>query len=153
MSVESERRIYPPREYESTLNALVDEHRVFETKQKALMFAAALGRYRDQRQELSSRGVGIREDVFSRSLDDSYVDALAIEVTGQLEILEPVRKDELVTVFEECAKGGLAEIKACLEKPVAPLDELLRLIHEARQESARALPGIAPSVISMLEDV
>ena len=74
-------------------------------------------------------------------------------MTGQLEVLDPARKDELVRIFEEYAKCGLVEIKSCLEKPVAPLEEVLRLIQEARQESAQVLPGIDPSVISMLEDV
>ena len=41
-----ERRIYPPKEHEGFLTELTGELRLFETKQKALMFAAALGAYR-----------------------------------------------------------------------------------------------------------
>ena len=107
----AERRICPPKEYEKLLNILVNELNIFETKQKALMFAAALGARRGERVRVSARGEGIRIDIFQRAVDDTFIDALAVAVTRDLHVLATDRGEERITIFEESASAGLKEIQ------------------------------------------
>src|SRR5689334_21177039 len=101
-------RISPPRELEEKLEQLTSplvrgEPPLFETKQKALMFAAALGRRRSERLPLERKGSAIRFDIFQREADDGYIDALAIATISDLRVLGEARSDERVQIFEEYA--------------------------------------------------
>ena len=147
-----ERRIYPPKEYKRLLDTLVDELQIFETKQKALMFAAALGARRGEREPVSARGEGIRIDIFQRGSDDMFIDALAIVVTGDLHVLATDRGAERITIFEESASAGLKEIQKLVDKPIDSLEELLRLTQNARLPSREDLPGLDPDALAPLEN-
>ena len=152
MNSSDQRRIYPPKEYTKLLDRLVEEPPMFETKQKALMFAAALGVHRHERQPISTRGEGIRADIFQGALDDTFIDALAVAVTGDLCVLAPDRRLERITIFEESASAGLREIQKLVDRPGDDLEELLRLTQDARSPSKEDLPGLDPDALARLEN-
>jgi dnd system-associated protein 4 len=74
-----ERRIAPPGapELEETLDMLVGEgtgtRSLFKSKQKALMFAAAVGWRIKTKTTLEKRGEPIRLSVFQSALDDGFI--------------------------------------------------------------------------------
>ena len=146
-----ERRITPPREFEDMLDRLTEgRDKVFETKQKALMFAAALGKRLDRRMPMDRKGEGIRFDIFERSLDDGFINALAVSETGDLRVLGEERVDERAAIFEEYAHGGLHELKRlCFEKAGDPVQNLVHEIARMREENVD-LPGLDPSVLRNL---
>lgn len=114
-------RVRPPRELEAVLDELKDAG-VFETKQKGMMFAAALGflKHKGERPELPAMGEGIRLEYFRSTNDEPFIDALAVAEVGDLEILAEARKNERLEIFERYAYWGLHEIKASLA--AAPSD-------------------------------
>ena len=152
MNSPGERRIYPPREYKTLLDTLVDELQIFETKQKALMFAAALGTRRGEQEPVSARGEGIRIDIFQRGFDDTFIDVVAVVITGDLHVLANDRREERITIFEESASAGLREIQRLVEKPSDSLEELLRLTQDARLPRREDLPGLDPDTLAPLEE-
>lgn len=150
-------RIAPPKALEEDLERFVaadpqGRHPLFETKQKALMFAAAMGKWRgDVRKAIERKGLAIRYDIFERSLDDGFIDALAITDTGELKVLAPERGDERITIFEEYVQLGLQEmIDRCFKKPGDPLEALLALADEARAAPVEGLEGIDPEALRRL---
>ena len=148
-------RIAPPKDLEAQLDRLVAEgpegFSLFETKHKALLFAAALGRRRGRSKELDRKGVALRYDVFQRALDDGFVDALAIAVTGDLKVLAAERSDERVRIFEEYANVGLAEmVERCLDAPGDAMEELLAIADEFRQPMPDGFEGMDPATFAQL---
>lgn len=128
---------------------------IFDTKQKALMFAAALGRHKGLRLTLEQRDTAsaIRFDIFQKALDDGYINALAVDESSDLKVLDEQREDEVAIVFEEYALGGLQEInRRCFESGADPLDVLLDLAAEARDaEMDDEVPaGFDPAVFRNL---
>jgi dnd system-associated protein 4 len=124
--------------------------RVFETKQKGLMFAAAFGFTLQRRLPIDVKAPGIRYDVFEGAFDDSFIDALAVAVMGDLAVLSEERSDERVDIFEEYAHGGLEEMRrVCFEQVGDPLDNLIRLTTTTRTPNSE-IPGIDPSVLDGL---
>lgn len=126
----------------------------FETKQKALMFAAAVGRHLGRRIPLGQRdaGTAIRFDIFEKAVDDAFLSALAVEEAKHLDALRETREDERGTIFEEFAHGGLVELnRRCFESGADPLDILLDLIAEARSATEPTdLPGMDAAVLRTL---
>ncbi|MHC2432725.1 DNA phosphorothioation-associated protein 4 [Bradyrhizobium sp. USDA 4451] len=150
-------RIAPPKALEDDLERFVmvdpqDGVALFETKQKALMFAAALGKWRGQeRSRIERKGVAIRYDVFETRLDDGYIDALAVSETGDLRVLSSERDDERIAIFEEYAQAGLREmIECCFHRPGDPMEALLALIDEARVARTRGVEGIDEDALRQL---
>jgi dnd system-associated protein 4 len=147
-----ERRIAPPGTAEllQLLEKLVSpsqgrEEGLFRSKQKALMFSAALGWNLKQRKPLERRGEPIRYSIFEGALDDAFINALAIAETNDLKILGGERDDDRVKIFEEYAHGGLLEIKRILSQPGEDLDHLLQAVIDAR-ESTVPPEGLAPDL-------
>jgi dnd system-associated protein 4 len=123
---------------------------LFESKQKALMFAASLGRFRGSREPLKQRDTGsaIRFEIFETAMDDAYVFALAIATTGELKVLDPSREEEVVTAFEEYAHGGLIEMnRQCFESGLDPLDALIYLTQEVQVPGMESIPGVDADVL------
>src|SRR5687768_10474732 len=127
-------RVAPPKALEDDLEKLVvadpqGKHPLFETKQKALMFAAALARWRGvERRTVDRKGTAIRFDIFQRALDDGYVDALAIAAhENDLKVLAPDRDEDRITVFEQYAQAGLEEMIDRFNRPGDPLEAMLTL--------------------------
>jgi dnd system-associated protein 4 len=130
-----------------------EEFPLFETKQKALMFAAALGFHLERRNPLTSRdaSTAIRFDVFEKHLDDGFVSCLAVATTNQLGVLSPNREDELALIFEEYASAGLAEIQARVWGRPEPLQALVALINDARiSHQSEGLEGLDSGVLADL---
>ena len=152
MNSSGERRICPPNEYQTLLTTLVSEQQIFETKQKALMFAAALGAYRGEREELKKKGEGIRIDIFQRAIDDTFIDALAVAVTNDLSVLSADRSEERITIFEESAAAGLKEIQKLFDRPTDFLVELLGITQSARLPHQEDFPGLDPDALAQLEN-
>ena len=111
-----------------------EEFPLFETKQKALMFAAALGYHLQRRNTLSARdaSTAIRFDIFEKNLDDGFVACLAIATLNELSVLGANREDELAVVFEEYASAGLDEIQSKVWGKPEPLQSLISLMGDAR---------------------
>jgi dnd system-associated protein 4 len=150
-------RVAPPKALEDDLEKLVvadpqGKHPLFETKQKALMFAAALARWRNvQRRAVERKGTAIRYDIFQRALDDGYLDALAIAAhESDLRVLAPDRDDDRIMVFEEYAQAGLEEMIDRYNRPGDPLEAMLALVEEARSEPSDGLEGIDAGALRKL---
>ena len=144
-----DRRIAPPRDMESLLDELTGQtYNLFDTKQKALMFAAALGKHIGRRTEIDRKGTGIRWDIFENANDDGFINALAIAEKGELQILAPERVDERARIFEEYAHTGLKEIKRrCFDSPGAPLQILIQMTDDAREPPSEEVSGVDPELL------
>jgi dnd system-associated protein 4 len=134
-----ERRIAPPGSAELLLllEKLVSpaqgrDEGLFRSKQKVLMFSAALGWSLKQRKSLDRRGEPIRYSIFESALDDAFINTLAIAETKDLKVLAAERDDERIQIFEEYAHSGLLEIKRILSQPGEDLDHLLQAVIDAR---------------------
>jgi dnd system-associated protein 4 len=132
--------------------------KLFETKQKALMFAAGLGYKKGIRLPLSSRDTSgaIRFDIFENAHDEVFIHALAIvDAGGDLHVLSEERAEEVVTAFEEYAHAGLLELeRVCFGGNKDPLDALVDLIIASRQppRGSESFPGMDPDVLRNLLD-
>ncbi len=114
-------RVRPPAEYEYVLDNLKDKEALFSTKQKGMMFAAALGRRlggdgAELPPGITRPGEGIRLEYF-RSVDDAgFIRALAVATSGSLEILAEDRMEERIDIFERYAALGLKELERRLQQ-------------------------------------
>ena len=134
-----ERRLASATAHAQLLDQLInpapgEDFALFETKEKALMFAAALGVHVGRRTPLASRdaSAAIRFDIFEKAMDDGFVHCLAICETGGLAILADSREEELAQIFEEYACTGLNEIQARVVGQPEPLQALVHLMNDAR---------------------
>ena len=140
-------RIRPPKDLEEVLDKL-KEDKVFETKQKGMMFAAAVGYclHRDKLQdtELDTVGEAIKIDYFERPDDVGFIDALAVTTWNDLGAISDERQPERIDLFERYALLGLREMKrACYdEKPEYPLYGVLKLIDQLDRPESGDLPGL-----------
>jgi len=136
-------RIRPPKDLEEVLDNL-KEDKVFETKQKGMMFAAAVGyclqRDKVDTTELDTVGEAIKMDYF----DVGFIDALAVTTRNDLGAVSDERQPERVELFERYALLGLKELKrACYdEKPEYPLYGVLKLIDQMDRPESGDLPGL-----------
>lgn len=140
-------RIRPPRDLEPLLDRLKDEG-VFETKQKGMMFAAALGgwlhRNGENIPELDRRGEGIRVEYFQSVNDDGFIDALAVTQEDALGILAPNRSEDRIDLFERLALLGLRHLEKALDGGRRPtLDVMMDLVEKASEDRPpEDLPGL-----------
>ena len=153
-----DRRIAAPKGFDSLLEAMVDKlsgegFALFQTKQKAMMFAPALGFKKGKRTPLDQRdaSTAIRHDIFEKARDDGFMSALAIASTDELGVLADLREDELATIFEEYAHTGLLELRRKVMENPKPLDALVDMILAVREPEAPSdLPGMDPEVLGNL---
>ena len=144
-------RIRPPKDLEPVLDRLKEDG-VFETKQKGMMFAAALGRYLDKEGrggiELSAVGEGIRMEYFEKPMDDGFFDCMAVAQSSDLKVLEEEQDEHRLVIFEEYAHAGLAEMKrVCYGEAKHPLDGVLRLLDAVGSpQNDEPLPGLEEDV-------
>ena len=133
------------------LNRLADsesggEQSVFETKQKLLVFAAAIGMSDERRVPLENRDVNtIRDDVFVNA-GDSYVVRLAgvfdvAGTEGDLAALADDNEASRVKSFEEYANSGLHSLKGMLNQSDS-LSTLVGMIADRLSEEQDELLGI-----------
>ncbi len=151
-----DRRIAPPSDYDELLDRLSEPHpggqvAVFQTRQKAMMFAAALGYHMGERTPLARKGSAIRFDIFEKALDDGFANALAVAETGELEVLAPERAEERAMIFEEYAHTGLRELeRRCYEDEGDPLQVLVRMAESAQASDAGESTGLTANVLKEL---
>jgi dnd system-associated protein 4 len=127
---------------------------VFESKQKLLMFAAALGANMGTSVELEQRETSsaIRFEIFENNADDAFVSAVAVAATDSLAVLRPDDDNEtrLVTIFEERAYAGLLELRRRI-KGNDPLQVLVDIVLSAEFENDAT--GIADFPDDILRDM
>ncbi len=113
-------RVRPPKEQEYVLDNLKDKEELFSTKQKGMMFAAALGRRlndgTDLPPDITRPGGGIRLEYFRNADDAGFIRALAVAASGSLEILAEGRAEERIEIFERYAALGLRELERRLQQ-------------------------------------
>jgi len=140
-------RIRPPKDLEEVLDKLKDD-KVFDTKQKGMMFAAAVGYslHRDKvdSTEIDQLGEGIRLEYFESQDDVGFIDALAVATRKELNVVASERQEERVELFQKYAFLGLKEMKrVCYdEKPEYPLYGILKLIDQLDKPDSGDLPGL-----------
>lgn len=144
-------RVRPPQELEVSVLDRLKDAGIFSTKQKGIMFAAALG-YKLRGGnipdgELGKMGEGIRLEYFQKVRDEGFINALAVAVTNDLAVLSDERHDERLEIFEKYAAVGLAEMRTRLVNvPLPPLDALTALLeqlNEPQNASGELLPGLS----------
>lgn len=141
-------RVRPPKDLEQILDRLKDDAQIFETKQKGLMFAAAVGYALHQDKieatDLDTYGEGIRLQYFQSQQDDGFIDAIAVARVNELTTLDPEKQSDRIDLFERCAYLGLKEMqKHCFDnRPADPILGLLSLIDEMQATNGGALPGL-----------
>ena len=140
-------RIRPPKDLEPLLDQLKDLG-LFSTKQKGMMFAAALGaelrKQGKDLEEVERKGEGIRLEYFESVRDDGFLDALAISHAGNLGILDESRMTERVELFEQYALLGLRELDRLIgDRARDPLDVVLDLFDRLKRgRISTQLPGL-----------
>lgn len=139
-------RVRPPKDLESILD-LLKEKKVFGTKQKGMMFAAAIGYATDRYEKPDAYGEGIKLEYFERGADEGFIDALAVAHIDSLDILADDHREERLNIFESYAAGGLAEISRLLEleKSRSELDiiiDALDCLRSARGDRMAQLQGL-----------
>jgi dnd system-associated protein 4 len=81
---------------------------IFPTMRELQCFAAALGFQENRRKPLEGKAAEIDGRIFENSeLATDLVYLIALAGAGDVNILQPEREDEAVSVFEEFANGGL----------------------------------------------
>lgn len=127
---------------------------LFSVKQKAVMFAASLGRYMDRREKVQNRdtSTAIRFETFEGAMDDGFVRALVVDALSDLSVLGADRESELVEVFEEYIHAGLIEMnRVCFESNKDPFDALLQLTADCkREETQHDIEGVGADVLKDL---
>jgi len=154
------RRIRPPKRHEELINLLVDEEQgVFETKQAAMMFAAAVGFRFAGRKPLDSGGEGIRWNIFEKNRDDAFINALALADRKELSVLAPEvqQTDDAPTIFEEYAASGFDYLDQYLkDTPGDLLENLLALVQKYRSSqrgTPAGLEGLGTGALELLGDL
>ena len=141
-------RIRPPKDLEKEVLDRLKEDKVFDTKQKGMMFAAAVGfcLYRTEvdSTEVEPKGEGIRLDYFDSVDDTCFIDALAVVTRSDLSVLALERQPERIDLFERYAMLGLQELKkACYDdRPTDPLLGIIALLDRLNRTGIDLLPGL-----------
>ncbi|MBV9125736.1 MAG: DNA phosphorothioation-associated protein 4 [Planctomycetes bacterium] len=152
------RRIRPPKEFERLIDKLVDAG-IFETKQAAMMFAAALGKRFTGRKPLGSPGEGIRWHIFEKAGDEAFVNSLALAEKEDINVLDPDagEGEDVQTIFEEYAAGGFQYLKQHVAEATGDfLNNALAIIQQyqtAQQPSPPGLEGLDSSALELLGDL
>ena len=141
-------RVRPPRDLELILDSLKEDG-FFVTKQKALMFAAAVGYAIERKkgglgQSSDTYGEGIRLEYFENPRDARFIDLVAVAVNNDLQVLAENSQPGRIEQFEKFAHTGLIEIKErCFTGSQDPMLGLLGIIDLLAYESSPdALPGL-----------
>lgn len=142
----AEKFITRPAKFEKLIDILTEQG-IFETKQAAMTFAAAVGWCLARKREPRGKGGNeIRWNVFETSKDDAFIHALALAESDSIEILGRDRvdnEDDSIKVFEEYATAGLQYIQdKCVEAPGDLLDNLLSLLAEVNTNASEPPPGL-----------
>ena len=148
-------RVRAPKRIRS-INGFYGDDGIFETKQKALMFCAAVGVHIDEREPLTAPDSGIRWGTFSSRGDDYFLQALGLYENEGLEILAGEDEDgeTYVQIFEEYANAGLKYIEDRVVNTSTGLFEgLIDLMTEARKSNEKPPSGLEGASRDALEAI
>lgn len=124
-------RVRRPADRDQLLKDLTAEKEPFGSMAAAMVFAAALGYARGQREEFSKTSEEIPWEVFVNAGAEPLIDMLAAATTDDKDILASDRDEDRVRIFEEYAAGGLELIAERLDSDHrTPLDALIDLTLE-----------------------
>jgi len=127
-------RVRRPVEFEGMLNELREDG-IFPTYKDALVFAAALGFRRQNRQPFTKSSEPIDLDIFRGDFDSTIMNVIAIEDSGNPKMIAPSSEPERIKCFEEYANGGLEILKREIWDVKQDVREgLLSLIHQEESE-------------------
>lgn len=132
-------RVRRPKDKEELLDRLVDNS-PFDTRYRALTFAAALGFASDRRVALGEvdPAVSIRWELFREVGTDLLAAMIAALDTDEMEIVAPDRVEARIEIFEEYANGGLEILgeELAARAPKGPREVVLDLVLEAEQAAS-----------------
>ncbi|WP_116248527.1 DNA phosphorothioation-associated protein 4 [Nocardiopsis sp. FIRDI 009] len=145
-------RFRRPKDHEQLLNDLKSEDGPFDSRVDALIFAAALGRRKNLRDEFKESGERIRLELIG---DRQYGDVLiymlaAIEKPDDPEILADDRLDERILIFEEYANGGLNYLQGELNRSATY--DLDVLVSGLVMDALRTYPSEEDEVGELMSD-
>ncbi|WP_280771819.1 DNA phosphorothioation-associated protein 4 [Salipaludibacillus daqingensis] len=106
------RRVRRPKDQEAYYTMLVDkeEYGIFSTYKDIFMLAGLIGFFYKRKKSFDNSTEGISWNVFNLNTDEIVIDMVAIKDTKDLDIINPDRFDDKITIFEEYAAGGLERI-------------------------------------------
>ena len=125
-------RVRRPLEYDALMNFLKDEG-LFDSLKSVLVFAAAVGAREGQSTEFSGSGEKIALRIFSEAHDIPFMHALALAKTGDVSMLSDDKMEEVLTIFENTAAGGLSYLDDVIDRTnaKAALEQLVSINHES----------------------
>ncbi len=125
---------------------------VFPTMRELQCFAAALGFQEGRRKPLEGKTAEIDGRIFENSeIATDMVYLIALAGAGDVNILQPEREDEAISVFEEFANGGFEILREWLATTAGDLDGDQALF--AGFNRSGLLGNTKPSVAGALADV
>lgn len=147
----SKRRIKRPKHQEEIYKTLVDtdEFGIFTTYKDIFMLAGVLGYMENKRVQFSGSAEGITWNIFNLETDEATINAIALAVTENVEILRDDDEsfNDKLTIFEELAAGGVEIIqeKIMIHPKTASnaYFELLLSMENHMNDKERSLKGIA----------
>lgn len=120
-------RVRRPVEYESLLEKLVKEDKVFDTLKNALVFSASVGFKKQMRIPFQKSGEQIKLSIFDRDQDIPFILSLALAETNDIAMMKAEKFSEAILIFEEYSNGGLAYI-ASVYNSVTSVQSIEQLI-------------------------
>ena len=155
-----QRRPRPPAKFEDLIVDLSKGVPFGTARPKAevMLFAAAIGYAFQRRQPLAGPGNGVRWSIFEDIEGDAFIRSLALATAGDITAIDPdSEEDDVVTVFEEYAAGGLEYLSENVVKGgVDQLDDLLEVMQQVRLASRKVpagLDGFDPSTLELIGDI
>ena len=133
------RRVRRPKDKSRLFNTLTDKdnHGVFETYKDLMLFASALGAYKNKFKPFEGTDEQIDYGVFTRYTDnEALIHIEGIYKDESIEILSAENSDKRLTIMEEYANGGLELIEEKTKSMPIPLDAILELILEVENETS-----------------
>lgn len=147
----SEVRVRRPQQHETLMAELLEPEAGFPTLRDILLFAAAVGFRHERRVAFTGAGEPIRyETVTVPAFSEALVNMIAANaVTDDPEIMDGVRLEERIRIFEEYANGGLEYIQeqVNVRHQTAAL-VVAELVTEALSESGGAQPVLVDELLS-----
>jgi dnd system-associated protein 4 len=132
-------RVRRPQQYEALMLELRQEA-AFATFRDILLFAAAVGAYTQRRVPFPSSGEPIRYETLKEPMfSETLINMIAANEVDDPEIMDGIRADERVRIFEEYANGGLEYIQEQVNVRHEPANlVVLSLVTEALARSGAA---------------
>lgn len=127
MSEPIARRVRRPKDKAELLDRLTQQDSPFDTYRDVMLFAAALGWWRERRLPFDGSDEPIRWDtMIARNGAETLVNLLSLGDTDDLTVLSDQRFAERVVVFEEYANGGLEILGSLVSSSTKNITDIAR---------------------------